>query len=377
MALGINKILIIGLGLIGGSFALSIKKASPTIKLIGVDINSQTIRTALEKNIIDSGVSFDGEDSAKIRTLISSDDIDLIVLSTPVASYPEWFSLIASSDFSGIITDVGSTKEVAIKYADEYLNASKKFIPGHPMAGSESLGIDAARDDLFYGAYWILTPTEGTDNQSLEILHSLLLSINARVFSVDPCEHDRVVAIVSHVPHIAASALVTLAKDHSGEEGELLRLAATGFKDTTRVAAGNPELWTGILLDNGDIIADALKEFSKIITDIEEALRDNDSDKIKQILMIAADARKKLPSKWVPESTKLFEVRIPMGNRPGIIADITTIASKAVCNIQAIEIDHKTEERAVLQLTLTDEGNLETFDNMLKEAGFKPYIVEI
>lgn len=372
-----KKILIVGLGLIGGSIALALKKANPDITIFCVDTDTNTIETAREKRIIDSGFVVDDNDYSKVKDVLSTSEIDLIVLSIPVEAYPSWFKLIEESSYDGLITDVGSTKEAGIEYANKILTNSEDFIPGHPMAGSESFGIDAARDDLFEGAYWILTPSDTTDNQSLGKLHGLLTSIGARVISVDPKEHDRVVAIVSHVPHIAASALVTLAKEHAGKEGELLRLAASGFKDTTRVAAGNPKLWTGILLDNSEIIADALSELSEIILDTEKALRNKDRDAINEMLSKAAATRSKLPAKWVPESTRLIEVRIPMGNRPGIIAEITAIAGQTGCNIQAIEIDHQTEERAILQLTLTDEGNMEKFTTKLIDAKFKPMINEL
>ena len=372
-----NKILIIGLGLIGGSLALALKKVYPTTTIIAADSDSETIATAENKQIIDAGIDVSDNEYSKVIDILSSDEIDLIVLSIPVEVYPTWFKVICESGYSGMITDVGSTKEAGIKYANTILKDSKEFIPGHPMAGSESFGIEAARDDLFDGAYWILTPSDNTDNQSLGKLHGLFTSIGARVISVDPTEHDRVVAIVSHVPHIAASALVTLAKEHAGKDGELLRLAASGFKDTTRVAAGNPKLWTGILMDNSETIANALSELLGIISDTENALRNKDRQAINEMLSKAAETRSKLPAKWVPESTKLIEVRIPMGNRPGIIAEITSIAGQTGCNIQAIEIDHQTEERAILQLTLTDEGHMEKFSAKLKEADFKPMIHEL
>ena len=374
MVTEIKNVLLIGLGLIGGSLALALKKADPSITIVGADIDSNTIKSAIAKKIIDESV-----ENSNLASVInnSSAEIDLIVLCIPVEAYPSYFEMIEACKYKGIITDVGSTKAAGIKYANQTLTKKAKFIPGHPMAGSESFGIDAAREDLFQGAYWILTPADDTDNNSLGELHGLLTAIGARVISVDPKEHDRVVAIVSHVPHIAASALVTLAKDHSGKDGELLRLAASGFKDTTRVAAGNPELWTGILMDNSEIIADALSELSEIISNTEKALREKDRDKISDMLNGAAETRRMLPAKWVPESAELIEVRIPMGNRPGIIAEITAIAGKTACNIQAIEIDHQTEARAVLQLTLTNEGNIESFTDKLSEAGFNPHIQKL
>jgi prephenate dehydrogenase len=153
----------------------------------------------------------------------------------------------------------------------------------------------------------------------------------------------------------------------------MLRLAAGGFKDTTRVAAGSPDLWTGILLDNADIIADELSEYTHILSSIESLIRTHDEKGLYKILADAADTRRALPAKWAPDSAKLIELRIPMDNRPGIIAEITAAAGRTGCNIQAIEIDHQTEERAVLELILTDEGDIDGFIATLEELKFKPY----
>jgi prephenate dehydrogenase len=366
---GFSNILIIGLGLIGGSLAESLRASENIpVKIFGVDLNAESVSTALDLGIIDDGVVFES-----VIELLSDDTLDLVVLATPVDSYPQWFDILEKSGYAGVVTDVGSTKVPVIKYAQTHLKNIKYFIPGHPMAGSEAGGISAARADLFDGAYWILTPDEETDIHVYRRLHTLLASLGARVISTTPAEHDRVIAIVSHVPHIAASSLVSLVGNHAGENGDMLRLAAGGFKDTTRVAAGSPDLWTGILLDNADIIADELCEYTHILSSIESLIRTRDEKGLHKILADAADARRALPAKWAPDSAKLIELRIPMDNRPGIIAEITAAAGRTGCNIQAIEIDHQTEERAVLELILTDEGDIDGFIATLEELKFKPY----
>jgi prephenate dehydrogenase len=379
---GFNGILIIGVGLIGGSLAGALKTRDAGLKVVGVDADPFTVKTALDLGIIDEGKVCGGpvqgavgetDESVSLESILSGEEIDLVILATPVNTYPEWFRFLARSDYAGVVTDVGSTKQAVVAYAREALPRIGCFVPGHPMAGSEAGGISAANAELFDGAYWILTPCDRTDAHVFRRLHTLLTAIGARVISVDPAEHDRVIAIVSHVPHIAAASLVALAGHHAGKDGDLLRFAAGGFKDTTRVAAGNPDLWTGILLDNADIVADALREFTQILSSAEDMLRSKNREGLYETLKAAAAARKALPAKWIPESSQLIEVRIPMGNRPGIVAEITAVAGRAGCNIQAIEIDHQTEERAVLTLTLTDEGHIDDFITTLQTAGFKPY----
>jgi prephenate dehydrogenase len=381
MAKNFKNILIIGLGLIGGSIASALSQSLPKVNVYGIDTEKKVVDHAKNLGIIRNGTSIGRQNTRDIdklrrsfRSLTEISTIDLIILCTPVDAFATWFQTLHEENFDGIVTDVGSTKSTPISLAKEFLPAhTKNYVPGHPMAGSESGGIEASRMDLFDGAYWILTPTKKTDSEAFLKVYALLTAIGARVISVNPSEHDRAVAIISHVPHIAASSLVTLAGRYSGKNAELLRLAAGGFKDTTRVAAGSPSLWTGILLNNAEIIADELKEFSDILQNLEKMIRKQDKNGIHKILTRAADIRKSLPAKWVPESKKLIEVRIPMDNRPGSIAEITGMAAHTGCNIQAIEIDHQTEERAVLSLVLTDEGHIQAFISQLEEAEFKPH----
>ncbi|MDR1953560.1 MAG: prephenate dehydrogenase/arogenate dehydrogenase family protein, partial [Clostridiales Family XIII bacterium] len=311
MAYGFEHILIIGMGFIGGSLAGALREADETVRIYGVDTDFEAIRTAIEGGLIEGGEAFSPVgDHAAIMRILKENPIDLVVLCTPVDSYPTWFQILDDSDYRGIITDVGSTKEPAIAYAKAHLCRTSSFIAGHPMAGSEVSGIAGARSDLFDGAYWILTPDKRNDLDihAFRRLHGLLTSIGARVISVDPAEHDRLIAIISHIPHVAASSLVALAGDHAGGNGEMFRLAAGGFKDTTRVAAGSPDLWTGILLNNADIVAEELDEFARIITSMAEMIRNRDAEGVHRLLSEAAEIRKSLPAKWLPESAKLIVV---------------------------------------------------------------------
>jgi prephenate dehydrogenase len=200
----------------------------------------------------------------------------------------------------------------------------------------------------------------------------MLSSIGARVLSVSPGEHDRMVAIVSHVPHVAAAALVTLAGNHADANGDLLRLAAGGFKDTTRVASGSADLWTGILMDNADVVSEELEEYGRIVSGFGQFVRAGDAEAVRALLTKAAAVRDSLPAKWAPQSEALLEVRVPMDDRKGIIAEITAAAGRAGCNIEAIDIDHITEDRAELELVLTGEGDADGFIRALTEAGFRP-----
>jgi prephenate dehydrogenase len=203
-------------------------------------------------------------------------------------------------------------------------------------------------------------------------MHALVTSVGARVISVDVEAHDEAVAIVSHVPHVAAAALVDLAAAHSGERGELMRLAAGGFKDTTRIAAGSADLWTGICLDNADAISEGIEELRDRLEGFEIVLRARDSGAIRRWLEHAADVRRALPAQWVPATAQLTELVVPMLDRTGVVAEITAAASRAGCNIEGIDIDHQSESSAMLVLVLTDEGDRDALVTDLIERGYEP-----
>lgn len=359
-----TSIMTIGLGMIGSSFVMAYRAAYPDSYIIGVDISQDTIDEAQERGWINEG-------------LLATDDLsealsrcDLVMIATPVPVVPDYFCLIAENDFVGVVTDTCSTKAIVSQQAKKILPHPEKYIPGHPMAGSEKSGIEAAREDLFQGAHWVLCPDEATSAQDYADMHEMLTGLGARVVSLPRDTHDEVVAIVSHVPHFVASSLVELAVRHAGDQEALFRLAAGGFKDSTRIAAGSPALWTGIAFDNRNAIVEGLDEIQTILKNYADTLREGDKSEFTSLLDRAAQARRALPAKWVPATEDLLEVRIPLTNRPGIIAEITTIASKAGCNVQSIDIDHITSSSAVLDLILTDEGDIGKLSTQLIKAGF-------
>lgn len=366
MNAGIEQIAVVGLGLVGASFAASCKEKNPAIHLVGIDVLPETRSFALEKKWVDEAFAPDDE---AFKQFIE-EACDLVVLATPVGVMGSYFEDIAGWDYQGLITDTASTKMKISSLAHEVLDHPQNYIPGHPMAGSEKNGIEGARADLFQGAHWILCPDENTPAEHFQKLHELFTSVGARVISIPREEHDEAVAIVSHVPHIVASALMQLTTDHADESQALFRLAAGGFKDSTRIAAGSPQLWTGIAFDNAEALSEGLSEMQSIIGQFEEALSAGNRKELNELLANAAEARRALPAAWVPSTEKLLEVRIPMEDRKGVVAEVTTIASQVGCNIQSIEIDHITEDTAVLSLVLTDEGDVGQLSAQLINAGF-------
>ena len=361
-----RRIAVVGFGLVGASFAAAVRAAYPDTRVLAVDIDERTLAEAVERGWATDGALPD--DPAFERFV--GDGCDLVVLATPVGAAERYFEDLARWDYRGIVTDTASTKARITALAERVLPHPENFVPGHPMAGSEVNGIEGARPDLFKGAHWILCPDADTPAEHFPRLHELVTSIGARVIALPREDHDEAVAVVSHVPHIMASSLVQLASRHADDQQALMRLAAGGFKDSTRIAAGSPELWCGIAFDNKDALSDGLDEIQGIIGAFADALASDDRASLTTLLADAAAARRALPAAWVPSTERLLEVRIPMEDRPGVVAEVTTVTSSVGCNIQSIEIDHVTEDSAVLSLVLTDEGDIGQLSAQFINAGF-------
>ena len=364
-----KTIVVVGIGLIGGSFAAASRVLEPQPRVFGVDVDAGSLAYALEHRIVEEAAL---PDDAIERGWFSDGEADLIVLATPAHVAEDWLGVLAEQGYTGVVTDVASTKSGIISAADRLLKGNAVFVGGHPMAGSESSGVQAATPDLFAGAYYVLTPTHHTDVDAYQRVHSFVSALGARVVSVDAEAHDEAVAIVSHVPHVTAAALVDLAKTHAGSGDELLRLAAGGFKDTTRIAAGSADLWTGICLDNAEALSRGIEELRRVLGEFEAMVRNRDAESVRAWLEHAADVRRSLPAKWVPATEALTELLVPILDRPGVVSEVTTAVSRAGCNIESIEIDHQSEDSAVLVLVLTDEGDMAAVVTDLEGRGYHP-----
>lgn len=256
-----RRVAVIGFGLIGASFAAALRNAQPDAHILAVDIDEITLSGAIERDWATQAALPNDE---AFHTFIQN-ECDLVMLATPVDMVQEYLEKLALWDYRGMVTDAASTKSRIIELAEESLSYPENYIPGHPMAGSEKNGIEGARADLFKGAHWILCPDAATPAEDFPRLHELIASLGARVVVLPREDHDEAVAVVSHVPHIMASSLMQLATRHADDQQALMRLAAGGFKDSTRIAAGSPELWCGIAFDNKDALSAGLSEMQNII----------------------------------------------------------------------------------------------------------------
>ena len=223
MSIPFRRVVIIGVGLIGGSIAAALKQLDEAPQVYGIGPREDTLKTALAAGALDD---YAVSDDPKADGWLMPGASDLVIIATPVSAAREWFERLEARHFDGIITDVASTKTVITRIADEVLSDPTRYLPGHPMAGSEVNGFGGARADLFQGAYWILCPEQDTQDEVFLKLHETFSALGARIISISRDQHDSAVAIISHVPHMVASSLVRLWGNHADERKELLRLAA-------------------------------------------------------------------------------------------------------------------------------------------------------
>ncbi|MDI6900496.1 MAG: prephenate dehydrogenase/arogenate dehydrogenase family protein [Anaerosomatales bacterium] len=366
-----SRVTVVGLGLIGGSVAHAARRAG-VVRVRGVDTDARTVALAVERGACDEALTVP---EAWAAGWFAPDPDGLVVLATPVDATLAWIAELAQKGFRGVVTDVASTKAAVMAAAAGNAREGLHVIGGHPMAGSERSGIDAASPTLLDGAYHVLTPAAHTDADAFRRLHAFVTSLGARVISVPAAAHDEAVAVISHVPHVAAAALIALAGERARSGGQdLLRLAAGGFKDMTRIAAGSPGLWTGICLDNAEAVIAGVEDLRRVLGDFSAVLGRRDAEALEAWLAEAAEQRRALPAQWVPATSALSELSILMRDEPGVISTITTAVGRHGCNIEDIEIDHQSEDAAVLRLVLTDEGDIGGLMAELAEAGFAPQL---
>ena len=342
---------VIGLGLIGASLSLALAERGFVVS--GDDSDTGVSHKALERGII-----------SRIG-IVSTAEITFVC--TPVATVVDEVRR-ALENTSGIVTDVGSVKaRVAASIRDA------RFIPGHPMAGSELDGIDGADATMFDKAVWVLCPTSETSDEVFTRLAGLVTSLGAEVVALDATTHDDVVAIVSHVPHLAAATLMRLADNHSEEHLALLRLAAGGFRDMTRIASGRPGIWLDICEHNKDAIVHGLSSLIEGLEHMRDVVAGGKRDELLSMLTQARQARTNLPISAGPVDD-LSEVRIPIPDRPGAAAEVFTLSGELSVNIFNFEIMHSLEGDRGVMVTVVRAEQAEIFRGGLLARGFRPAV---
>jgi prephenate dehydrogenase len=329
-----RRALVIGTGLIGGSLGMALRARGWHVT--GQDREPGRAEEARALGALDQV----GDDPAA----------EVAFVATPVGQVAEVaVGLLADPGRRPdlVVSDVGGVKGPVVATVGH-----PRFVGGHPMAGSEQVGVAGADGDLFVGAAWVLTPTEVTDTAAFGRLAEVVGGLGADVVVLAPADHDRLVAVVSHVPHLVAATLMNEAADGARQDAALLRLAAGGFRDMTRVAAGHPGIWPDICADNARAITAVLDRLLADLAATRDLVAGADRDGLLGLLERASAARQALPAR-ATRPANLAEVRVPVPDRQGVLAEFTSLAGDLGINIYDIEIAHSAEgSRGVLVLVV-------------------------
>ena len=282
-----KKITIIGLGLIGGSIGLALKRAGSTAQLIGSARSQKTLDVALERNLVER---------VEIDIVKSVEDADLVILATPLSSFKKIILKVSHNLKPGcIVTDTGSSKLKVIEELSNVIPMGVSFIPGHPIAGTELSGPEAGFAELFDDRWCVLTPTEDTNKDALNSIRLLWEEMGSKVEIMNPEHHDRVLAITSHIPHLIAYNIVGTANDLANVTNkEVVKYSAGGFRDFTRIAASDPKMWRDIFLYNDEAVLEMLSFFSKDLMKLKKAIEEKDSDLLQTFFESTREVRKNI-----------------------------------------------------------------------------------
>ncbi|MEX0847822.1 MAG: prephenate dehydrogenase/arogenate dehydrogenase family protein [Ilumatobacteraceae bacterium] len=342
---------IAGLGLIGGSIGLALAERGWTVS--GDDLDPARVAQAIERGVV--------------HTAGLDPDAEITFVATPVMAVADTAKR-ALAETRGVVTDVGSVKAgVAAAVADP------RFVGGHPMAGSELEGLDGADGSMFEGAVWVLTPTSGTSDLTFGAVAAVVAELGAEVVALPPERHDQVVAVISHVPHLAAATLMGLASERAEEHAALLRLAAGGFRDMTRIASGHPAIWLDICAENRTAILSALDGLISGLVEMREVVATDDRTRLLARLQRAREARTNLPAR-ISMPSELAEVRIPIPDRPGAAAELFTLAAELGVNIADFEVVHSLEGSRGVAVVLVDASTAELYRGGLLARGYRPAV---
>jgi len=283
----IQKLAVIGVGLIGASCALALRAASAVSRVVGVGRSQANLDRALSRGAIDTGIMLDGHWTQEVA------DADLVLIAIPVAQYRGVLAALADVvNERAVITDAVSTKQDVVLAARETLKKClPRFVPGHPIAGNERSGAEAGDPSLFVGRQVILTPLPETSASAVALVADFWTACGARVARLDPARHDHVMAAVSHLPHLLASALVAELASRQ-DSAEYLGNAGSGFRDFTRIAAAPPEMWRDIALANRDALLKELTAYRTALDALALSIEHGDSATLHRMLTRAAEARR-------------------------------------------------------------------------------------
>ena len=333
-----KRIVIIGLGLIGGSIAKSLRKVYPDCNIVAVNRSIGSCDSALSEKVINEAYSeLSGE------CLGSMENSDVIFLCTELNSSKEIIDILIKrfNNKKTIITDVCSTKE-EIKNIFQNTKYNINYIGGHPMAGSEKSGYKFSSGYLLENAIYILCPVENTNEADIDFMKNIISDIGALPYIMEAKTHDEAMAQISHMPHITAAALVNAAGSYGNRE-ILNNLAAGGFKDITRIASGDPDLWKNISISNRKNIINSIDNLIGNLNEFKIALEKSDKEQLNLLFSSARNNREAYETGRKTIMNLMYELNIDVPDRPGIISEITLKLTQNNINIKNIYIAESRE----------------------------------
>ena len=356
-----ERVAVVGTGLIGTSIALAAIRAGDAVRAFDVD------RATLERAAERSGLTpTDGlEECVRGATLV--------FICTPIPSLAALAAAALAAAHEAVVTDVGSVKAHVLAEVEAVANPEHlaRFVGGHPMGGSERSGPDRASPAVVDGIVWVLSATPRTEEDAIARMEAWVARVGASPVRMDADRHDRLVAMVSHLPQVASTALMGLAATEEAGEPEILLLAAGGFRDLTRLAASSPHLWSDILLANREAIARAIDLYVSRLARIREMVLADRPDEVEAAFAAAKQARLALTAKPQVKSG-VAVILVPVPDRPGVLADVTVTLGEAAVNIEDLQIVHSPEGgRGTVHLTVAADAADEA-ERVLRERWFDP-----
>ncbi|MFL5738090.1 MAG: prephenate dehydrogenase/arogenate dehydrogenase family protein [Actinomycetota bacterium] len=339
MPRSVDTVAVIGTGLIGTSIAMAAHRAGH--RVVGIDADPSVLASAA------AIATFEPADSVESAAAGAS----IAFVCTPIPTIASVASEVLSRS-DAVVSDVGSVKSHVVEEVERATpEHTARFVGGHPMGGSERSGPDGASASVLDGIAWVLTPTASTDPAAVARVERFASEVGAQPILMNAERHDRLVAVVSHLPQVASTALMGLAAEQEAGEPEILQLAAAGFRDLTRLAASNPELWAGILRANEDAFSRALDLYIERLNRLRELVAEGDGG-LERAFADAKRARLGLAAKpQVRAGVAVLQVPVP--DRPGVLADLTAALGAADVNIEDLQIVHSPEGgRGTVHLTL-------------------------
>ena len=356
-----KTIYIAGLGLIGASMALGIKRDHPDYEILGYNRSQASRDIALERGMIDRAT----DDFASFAPLA-----DVIILSLPIKQTIAFLQELATLELKEgvIISDAGSTKSAIVSTAEKYFaDKPVRFVGAHPMAGSHKTGAASADVNLFENAYYIFTPSSLTTPDTLEEMKDLLSGLHARFIEIDAKEHDRVTSQISHFPHILASGLMEQTASYAEEHEMARRFAAGGFRDMTRIAESEPGMWTSILLSNRETIMERIEDFKGRLDEIEQAISKGDENQIWNFFNQAREQRQAMEIHKRGGVDSSFDLYVDVPDEENVILRILELLrGTSLVNIHINE-ENREDVHGILQISFKNAQDLKRAEQVITE----------